>query len=42
MPAGGVARWHDGLCVSHNAYGDREVALRDAGVTEDVLEPLDP
>jgi hypothetical protein len=42
MPAGGVARWRDGLCVSHDAYGDRELALRDAGVTEDVLEPLDP
>jgi ketosteroid isomerase-like protein len=42
MPAGGVATWRDGLCVSHNAYADRDVALREAGVTEDALEPIDP
>jgi ketosteroid isomerase-like protein len=42
MPAGGVATWRDGLCVSHKAYGDREVAVREAGVTEAELEPIDP
>ena len=42
MPAAGVATWRDGLCISHKAYADREAALREAGVTEDALEPIDP
>jgi ketosteroid isomerase-like protein len=41
MPATGVARWRDGLCISHKAC-DREEALRDLGVSEDALEPIAP
>ena len=42
MPATGLAEWRNGLCISHKAYADRDVALREAGVTEDALEPIDP
>ena len=42
MPATGVARWRDGLCVFHKAYASREDALEDLGVSEDALEPIDP
>jgi ketosteroid isomerase-like protein len=42
MPAIGVAKWRDGLCVSHKAYPHREEALRDLGVSEDALEPIAP
>ena len=42
MPATGVARWRNGLCVFHKAYVRREDALRDLGVSEDELEPIAP
>ena len=43
MPATGMATWRDGLCVAHMAYSNREVALRELGVTDaDSLEPIDP
>jgi len=42
MPATGVARWRDGLCVFHKAYVQKEDALRDLGVSEDELEPTEP
>jgi ketosteroid isomerase-like protein len=37
-----VARWRDGLCVYYKAYTQRQDALRDLGVSEDELEPIDP
>ena len=40
MPYAGVARWRDGICVYWKAYGDREDALRDLGVSEDTLEAV--
>jgi ketosteroid isomerase-like protein len=42
MPAAHVIRWRDGLLVYFKAYGDREEALRDLGVSEDELEPIEP
>jgi len=42
MPAAGVTRWRDGLCVSQKAYARRDDALRDLGVSEDALEPIAP
>ena len=42
IPAAQVLRWRDGLCVHFKAYAHREDALRDLGVTEDALEPIDP
>lgn len=41
MPAFGVARWRDGLCVSHRAYPHKEDALSEVGVSEDALERID-
>jgi hypothetical protein len=35
-------RWRDGLAVHMKAYAHREDALRDLGVSEDQLEPIDP
>jgi ketosteroid isomerase-like protein len=37
-----VASWRDGRCVSWKAYVDRDEALRELGVSEDALEPIDP
>ena len=37
-----VARWRHGLCVHSRAYIRREDALRDLGVSEDSLEPIEP
>jgi ketosteroid isomerase-like protein len=42
MPAAGVTRWRDGLCISQKAYARRDDALRDLGVSEDALEPIAP
>jgi SnoaL-like domain len=37
-----VFTWRDGLMVYLKGYADREEALRDLGVSEDELEPIDP
>jgi ketosteroid isomerase-like protein len=37
-----VARWRDGLIVYLKAYAHREDALKDLGVSEGALEPIDP
>ena len=37
-----VARWRDDLCTYWKAYVDRDEALRELGVTEDELEPIEP
>ena len=42
MPAAGVARWRDGLCVFHKAYAERKDALTELGVAEGALEPIAP
>jgi hypothetical protein len=42
MPYAEVARWRDGLCVYFKGYANREDALRDLGVSKDVLEPISP
>jgi hypothetical protein len=42
MPAIGVAKWSDGLCLSHKGYLRREDALRDLGISEEALEPIAP
>jgi len=42
MPLTQVGRWSDGLCVYLKSYPDREDALRDLGVSEDELKPIDP
>jgi ketosteroid isomerase-like protein len=41
IPAAQVARWRHGLCVHFKAYAHREDALRDLGVSEDELEPIE-
>jgi ketosteroid isomerase-like protein len=41
-PIAQVARWRDGLIVYLKPYRDREEALRDLGVSEDELEPIEP
>jgi hypothetical protein len=42
MPLTLVARWRDGLIVYFKVHIHREDALRDLGVTEDELRPVDP
>ena len=42
MPGAQVSRWRDGLLVYAKAHVHREDALRDLGVSEDALEPIDP
>jgi ketosteroid isomerase-like protein len=42
MPVALMARWRDGLIVYMRSYAHREDALRDLGVSEDELEPIDP
>jgi len=42
MPLAQVVRWRDGLVIYFKVYPDREDALRDLGVSEDELEPIDP
>jgi len=42
MPAATVAKWRDGLIVYFMSYEQREGALRELGVSEDVLDPIAP
>jgi ketosteroid isomerase-like protein len=42
MPATGVTRSRDGLVTYVKVYLDRTGALRDVGVSEDELEPIEP
>jgi ketosteroid isomerase-like protein len=42
MPFGQLVKWRNGVCVSYKAYARREDALRDLGVSEDELEPIEP
>jgi ketosteroid isomerase-like protein len=42
MPAAHVCRWRDGLMVYFKGYAREQDALRDLGVSEDALEPIDP
>jgi hypothetical protein len=42
MPLMQVCSWRDGLCVYSKVYVHREDALRDLGISEDVLEPIRP
>jgi ketosteroid isomerase-like protein len=37
-----VARWRDGRCVYFKGYAHREDALRELGVSEDELDPIEP
>jgi ketosteroid isomerase-like protein len=41
-PYAAVLRWREGRFVYWKAYAHKEDALRDLGVTEDVLEPIAP
>jgi ketosteroid isomerase-like protein len=42
MPYAGVVKWRDGLATEWRAYGRKEEALSDLGLSEDALEPLNP
>ena len=42
MPFAQEVRWRDGLLVYFKGYANREDALRDLGLSEDVLEPIAP
>jgi ketosteroid isomerase-like protein len=42
MPIAYAYRWRDGLMVYLKGYVHKEDALRDLGVSEDQLEPIDP
>ena len=42
MPVAQVVRWRDGLCIYFKSYADRDDALRELGVSEEELEPIDP
>jgi ketosteroid isomerase-like protein len=42
LPGAAVTRWRAGKCVYFKAYGDRDEALRDLGVSERALEPIGP
>ena len=42
LPGAAVTTWHDGRCVYFRAYADREIILRDLGVSEDALKPIAP
>jgi ketosteroid isomerase-like protein len=37
-----VASWSNGLCLQWKSYADRQQALRDLGVSEEELEPIEP
>ena len=41
MPIAAVFRWRDGPLVYFKGYTDRGEALRDLGVSEDELEPIE-
>jgi ketosteroid isomerase-like protein len=42
MEVAAVARWREDLIVHFMTYAHREDALRDLGVSEDELEPIEP
>jgi SnoaL-like domain len=42
MRAAGAHRWQEGLAVSVKGYAHREQALRELGVSDGELEPIDP
>ena len=42
MPAAVVVRWRNGLAIYFKGYTHREDALRELGVSEDVLVPIAP
>jgi hypothetical protein len=42
MPTIQEVRWRGGLAIYFKSYADREDALRDLGLSEDELEPIDP
>jgi ketosteroid isomerase-like protein len=42
IPVALLARWREGLLVHLHAYAHREDALRELGVPEDELKPIDP
>jgi ketosteroid isomerase-like protein len=42
MPTALVARWRDGLLLHGKGYAHRQDALKDLGVSEDELDPIDP
>jgi hypothetical protein len=42
MPATGVAKWREGLCVSHKGYLHKEDALEELGVSEKALQAIAP
>jgi hypothetical protein len=42
MPIATVFRWRDGLIICFKGYANRADALRDLGVSEDDLEPIEP
>jgi ketosteroid isomerase-like protein len=42
MEVAAVAKWREDLIVYFKTYAHREDALRDLGVSEDELEPIDP
>jgi ketosteroid isomerase-like protein len=42
FPGATVLRWREDLIVYAKGYVHREDALRDLGITEDELEPIDP
>jgi ketosteroid isomerase-like protein len=42
MPFAGVIRWRGGLAIYYRSYLHRDDALRDLGVSEHELEPIEP
>ena len=42
LPGAQVFRWREDLIVYAKGYARREEALRDLGVSEDELEPIEP
>jgi hypothetical protein len=42
MPIAAVFRWRDDLLVYFKGYTNREEALRELGVSEDEMEPIEP
>jgi ketosteroid isomerase-like protein len=42
MPVAHLARWRDGVGFYYKSYAHREDALRDLGVSENELEPIEP
>jgi hypothetical protein len=42
MPIAQEVRYRSGLCVYFKSHADRDDALRELGVSEEELEPIDP